>query len=118
MFFRGTGMVVGRGMETGTGAAQADARAARDATEALRADVERLLIITEALWTLLKEKHGYSDEELYRQVEEIDLRDGKLDGKVARSAPLKCPRCNRTLMGNRPACIYCGQEVQVSPFQR
>ena len=39
--------------------------------ERLRIDVERLFMISEALWRLLKEKHGYSDEQFEDLVQEV-----------------------------------------------
>jgi len=81
-------------------------------------DVERLLMITEALWEILKEKHGYTDDELMRRVALIDLRDGKLDGKVACAEPMQCPKCHRVLNKRHVRCIYCGVEVAQNPFQR
>ena len=87
-------------------------------TEALQLDVERLLMITEALWMILKEQHGYTDEHLQERVMEIDLRDGRLDGKVAPSDPTKCPACDRPLGRKRMSCIYCGEAVMPGLFDR
>ena len=95
-----------------------DANKARSETEELKYDVEKLLMITEALWLLLKEQHGYSDEDLIRRVQEIDLRDGKLDGKVAKQQKPACSQCDRTLIGSRPVCLYCGAAVERGPFER
>ena len=76
-------------------AARAEAREARAEVSLLRLEVERLLMITEALWGILKEKHGYQDEELARRINDIDLRDGALDGRVAAEGePPLCPTCN------------------------
>lgn len=83
----------------------------------LRFDVERLYMITEALWTLLREKHGYDEDELVKQISLIDLRDGKLDGKTAPAQPRPCPKCNRALGHNRQRCIFCGELVETSPFE-
>lgn len=91
---------------------------ARARAEILQFDLERLFMITEALWTLLKEEHGYTDDELMRRVENIDLRDGKLDGKVAKQANPLCPQCGRVLIGKRPMCLYCGTPVARAPFER
>ena len=98
-------------------------RAATDVraqNEIIQCDVEKLFMLTEALWTILKEKHGCTDAELVQRVQEIDLRDGKLDGKVAKVNP-DCPKCRRKLMGKRPVCLYCGAEVarvDLQPFSR
>lgn len=98
--------------------AQSDARRATTKAESLQFDIERLLMITEALWTLMKDEHGYSDEQLIEKIADIDMRDGKLDGKVNTPQIMKCPNCGRTLMKHHPACLYCGTAVAVSPFQR
>ena len=90
----------------------------RTATEILSRDVERLLMITEALWIFLKEEHGYTDEQLKDRITEIDLRDGKLDGNVSAEAAKNCPRCWRALNKRHFKCIYCGTEVAPDPFQR
>ena len=84
----------------------------------LESEVERLLMITEALWSIVQEKFGYDDQELVRRMVMIDMRDGKLDGKVAAMAPKSCPKCNRTLFKHRPRCLYCGEPVAPNPFDR
>lgn len=85
----------------------------------LRMDVERLMMITEALWTLLKEQHGYTDDELVKRVNAIDLRDGVLDGQVASELSPVCPSCHRQQpLKGRPLCLYCGQPVAAAPFHR
>lgn len=95
---------------------------ARRQGELLQCDVEKLFMLTEALWTILKEKHGYTDAELVRRVNEIDLRDGRLDGKVANAtAAPDCTHCGRKIIGNRPVCLYCGAEAsptEAEPFSR
>lgn len=102
---------------------ESGSRAASDVrtqNEFIQCDVEKLFMLTEALWTILKEKHGCTDAELVQRVQEIDLRDGKLDGKVAKVNP-DCPKCGRKLMGKRPVCLYCGAEVarvDLQPFSR
>ena len=101
-----------------TAAGGAQLTAARSELERMRFDVERLMMITEALWMLLKEQSGMSDAVLIKQVAEIDIRDGKLDGRVAASPPRNCPHCNRIMEKRRPFCIYCGKAVATSPFER
>ena len=91
---------------------------ARLQAEGLAVDVDRLFMITQALWELLKEKHGYTDESLMKKITEIDLRDGKLDGKTARKERPNCPSCGRK-MGRHPTCLYCGAEApDRCPFDR
>ncbi len=99
-------------------AASSEAQRASTKVDQIQFDIERLLMITEALWTILKEQHGYDDAELQLRVAQIDMRDGKLDGKVARTAPVKCTKCGKTLLKKRPRCIYCGTPAPPSLFER
>ena len=98
--------------------ASQDANRIRTENEQIQFDVEKLLMITEAMWTILKEQLGYEDEELMRRIEEIDMRDGVLDGKVKGSINPPCPECGRVLIGKMPKCLYCGTAVQRDPFER
>lgn len=101
-----------------TRVARSDAAGARRKVAELEGEVERLLMITESLWQIVKERHSLDDQELVRRMVMIDMRDGKLDGKVATSPPRKCPQCARTLFKNRPRCPYCGEPIAGDPFER
>jgi hypothetical protein len=84
----------------------------------LRADVERLYIITEALWRILKEKHGMEDNDIIRQIATIDMEDGRLDGRKAKTPPQPCPKCGRVVGKQRMKCLYCGELIATQPFDR
>ncbi|MBP89049.1 MAG: hypothetical protein CMJ64_20430 [Planctomycetaceae bacterium] len=84
----------------------------------MEADIERLLLLSEALWNILKEQHGYKDDELVRRVLEVDSRDGRIDGRVAHRPPEDCPHCDRPVPNGRRYCLYCGQPVPVNLFAR
>ena len=102
--------------QTDAADAQSDAREALSAAEILRHDVDKLLMITEALWTLLKKQHGYTDENLAALVKEIDMRDGRMDGRASAPAPSPCPQCGKINSARRAICIYCGKQLPVSLF--
>lgn len=102
----------------GSGSASARAERALEAVNRTRADIERLLMICEALWSILKEQHGYADEELFRRITEIDLRDGRADGRVAPSPPERCASCGHVVAKHRPLCLYCGRPMVKDPFAR
>jgi hypothetical protein len=106
------------GAELSAQAAKMQAASAEQQIAGVSHDIERLLMITEALWILLKKERGYTDADLVRLVSEIDLRDGSLDGRVARKPPQSCSHCSRPLAKSRPLCIYCGEPVQPDPFSR
>ncbi len=102
--------------QTDANSAQAKAREVGQENERLRHDVDRLLMITEALWLMLKQQHGFKDEDLAVRVQEIDLRDGQLDGKGGKVASAPCPQCGRVNSNRYPRCIYCGTALPVQLF--
>ena len=91
-------------------AAEAGSKANRAANETmqLRREVNRLLMITEALWEIVRDREGLTDDDLVRRINEIDLRDGALDGRKSTAPPADCGECGRTLPKRQPVCIYCG----------
>ncbi|MFH1499477.1 MAG: hypothetical protein ABII82_16830 [Verrucomicrobiota bacterium] len=82
--------------------------------------LERLSLITHALWDLLKDRHGYTDEELNDWINLTDLKDGRLDGRYkADTPPLNCPKCGRVVGRTQGRCIYCGgMAAPARPFDR
>ena len=75
----------------------------------LRKSIDRLMIITRALWEIIAESQGLSGDELINKVDEIDLRDGSLDGKVKRPIRI-CVHCGKVLPLGRDGCLYCGAQ--------
>ena len=74
----------------------------------LEHQVERMALLNQALWELLRDKLGLSDADLERMAQEVDLRDGVADGKITAQA-VKCPACQRVNNSRRGRCMYCGQ---------
>jgi hypothetical protein len=101
-------------------ASEAREKAQNAATQVgfMKQDIERLLMITEALWMLLQRAHGYTEEDLKNLINEIDLRDGCLDGRVTKKETHECPSCHRVVTVRQMKCIYCGQILQRDPFER
>jgi hypothetical protein len=98
--------------DTLRGAARGAERVAQDA-EQLQAELSRLTLACAALWSLLKE-HGHTDEQLLARMEELDLRDGKLDGRMAPEA-ITCVACQRKTKPGRRTCLYCGSDLPAGP---
>ena len=86
--------------------------------QALQGEVERLLLITEALWRIAKERLGCDENELIRQITMIDLEDGQLDSRKPSAPPKPCPKCGRVLSKRRPRCLFCGEPIAADPFER
>ena len=86
------------------------------------ADLERrtdiLLLTCQAMWELLREQTGIDEGALLKKIQEVDLRDGKLDGRMG-SSVVTCSKCGRTGRSNRRFYIYYG-EATSSPhvFER
>jgi hypothetical protein len=84
--------------------------AARDAQQearALRERLDRMALLFMAVWSLAAEKLEISNDQLEERVQELDLSDGKLDGKLSPSIG-ECPHCQRQLSKRHCRCIYCG----------
>ncbi len=89
------------------GRAATRVESAGEDVRALRAQVDHLSMVNMALWSVVREELGLADEELARRVEEIDLSDGKLDGKVG--VPTReCAKCGRVMAARHERCLYCG----------
>lgn len=99
--------------------AKAAAAASATGAEALRAasgkmaDVDdrldRLVLVVEALWNLLKQQ-GFTDEQLVAEVAALDAADGQADGRRTPAAT-DCPSCNSKVAAGLPRCQICGTEV-------
>ncbi|MDB5391759.1 MAG: hypothetical protein JWM11_7405 [Planctomycetaceae bacterium] len=84
-------------------------REAKDEITDLRSEVNRLRMICEGMWTLIKTRLGVADDELANLVNQIDLRDGKLDGKSMKP-PQVCTKCSRVVSSRTSLCLYCGTQ--------
>jgi hypothetical protein len=84
--------------------------------ENLTTRLDQLELACAGLWRLLREKHGYTDEELIAAVNEADAADGRIDGRF-HPARTVCPKCNRpSLTRSRGKCLWCGAEMPASPL--
>ena len=72
----------------------------------LKKQVQKQRLISEALWSILKEKLSLADQDLSETVKKIE-ESQRNQPKVAEL----CTKCGRALQENRTACIYCGHEV-------
>ncbi|UCG82372.1 MAG: hypothetical protein JSW38_09240 [Dehalococcoidia bacterium] len=87
--------------------AEKAARTVESIEKTLEEKIDRLALICRAMWELLRESNNISEESLLRKVNEVDLLDGSIDGKV-RIPPKKCSHCGRTVSKRHMRCIYCG----------
>jgi hypothetical protein len=94
----------------------ANLKRALSETDAVVKEVQRLYAVTEALWRILQEEHGYDDQKLRAMIAAIDQADRAASKADRRAQP--CTKCGRPLAKRLPRCIYCGAEHSVDPFAR
>jgi hypothetical protein len=94
--------------------AAGEAKSKADALEFRLREVERktdrLSLACQALWELLKERTQLTEQDVFALMEQIDLRDGRLDGKISGRA-IPCSACGQTVNTRHPVCIYCGHRT-------
>jgi hypothetical protein len=106
----------------GIGALQADTdrrvTGTGDKLRELEQRYERMSLVTNALWQLLKAHTGLTDADLKKYVEKVDLSDGVRDGKVARiRGAMDCPHCSRRVLKSATVCAWCsGKLTSGDPF--
>ena len=101
--------------QVSAGEARRQARSAQTRSREVEDRLDRAMLACEAMWSLLRDKLGLTEEMLLERITELDLSDGKLDGKVARQvAP--CPHCQRPNSSRFIRCVYCGQALPNAPF--
>ena len=91
------------------------AQQAGSAVEHLAARLDRALLTMEAIWTIVRDCFGVTEEELADRIVDLDLTDGLLDGKIRRPA-LECLACSRRIPRRLSRCMYRGVEVLNDPF--
>lgn len=78
--------------------------------EDLRARCDTLALACQALWEIVRSTTGLNDEAILSKMQEIDLRDGVLDGKITPRMTM-CSSCGRANNTRRNACVYCGTQL-------
>ena len=98
------------------GRAEGQASRAMEEVRRLGHRLDKLVLINVAMWTLLKDKIGLTDEELVDRIRQIDMLDGKEDGKLPQEVA-ECPQCGRRMSARHKRCLYCGAEkLNYTPF--
>jgi hypothetical protein len=89
------------------GMAKDAATDARSLAQGVQRQLDSLLLVNMAMWSILEEKLGVTEAQLAERVREIDLRNGKLDGRYAPEG-VECPKCHRIMSVRHKRCMYCG----------
>lgn len=119
MFNFVTGYVMGSRQAGKVAGMSASANAFSGAASSKLHDVndrlDRLVLVVEAMWSLLEESE-YTKEQLDERILEMDRLDGAADGRAVRQT-VRCPKCDSAVVQGMGHCQICGTEVgEVSPF--
>ena len=75
----------------------------------LDARLSKLALICRAMWSLMQQHMGVTEEDLLKRITEIDGMDGRIDGRVTKPA-LQCPKCKSVVCRQFNRCLFCGYE--------
>jgi hypothetical protein len=81
-----------------------------EALEQLERRVNRLSLLCQAMWEMLRERAECTDDQLAAKVLEVDLRDGRNDSRIDTQIS-ECPSCGRNTNSRRSTCVICGAEL-------
>lgn len=89
-------------------AAESAARRAESALERVEDQLQRQALIIRALLEMCANKNMFSEKEFRELVNDIDMSDGRLDGKFKPQAgPRQCPECGKVNGKSAMNCMYC-----------
>lgn len=92
-----------RAAEMSAQQAQRSAEQVEAALAQLEERFDKLSVITMALWSLLKEKNGLSDDDLSKEIAVVEAKRQQ----EAAEQPLSCPQCGRAMLARARRCLYC-----------
>ena len=72
--------------------------------------IERLALHCQAMWEMLRERAQFTDEEIASKILEVDLRDGRADGRISQQV-MDCPACKQKTNSKRAVCVICGADL-------
>jgi hypothetical protein len=80
--------------------------------------LDTLVLANAAMWSILRDHLGITDEQLLTRMKELDALDGVFDGKLG-SRRGTCSGCGRTVTARKGQCMYCGETLGgEAPFDK
>ena len=92
------------------GEVQHRARDAQDLFLQMDKRMNRLSLLCQAMWEMLRERAEFTEDQLAAKVLEVDLRDGHGDSRINTQIH-DCPSCGRKTNSKRLVCVICGAEL-------
>ncbi|MGA7098461.1 MAG: hypothetical protein WB245_12930 [Acidimicrobiia bacterium] len=90
-------------------AAAADGTIHTNRIEDLNERIDRMLMIVRGMWALMEEQ-GLTADQLIAKMNELDTKDGEVDG-LMRPQPRDCRSCGSKVAAGLDACQFCGARV-------
>ena len=84
---------------------------AEDRIRELKNRVYQISLVSQAMWELIRDNTGWTDEDIFRRIYEIDLRDGLKDGEMGAKV-IDCPNCNGKINSRSGYRMICGTEAK------
>ncbi len=75
----------------------------------LQQRMDRMALVARAMWTLLAEKAGLTEEDLAKRITDLDAADGVVDGRVGTPPPVPCS-CGAMVSRKFNRCLFCGKQ--------
>lgn len=91
--------------------AELKAENSRHYFQLLEGKISSLALACQSLWEVLEEHTDITREQLLEKMEEVDLRDGRKDGKLSPTVD-QCASCGRKTSRRRSICLYCGTKQE------
>lgn len=91
--------------------AELKAETSREYFRLLEGKIGSLALACQSLWEILEENTDITRDQLLAKMEEVDLRDGRKDGKLSKTVEA-CGSCGRRTSRRRPNCLYCGEKQE------
>ncbi|MBX3458397.1 MAG: zinc ribbon domain-containing protein [Planctomycetes bacterium] len=89
------------------------ARRAENAMVRLEDAIDRQALIIRTLLSICEQKGVFNEAEFKQLMNDVDLSDGRLDGKFKPQAtPRACPSCGKTNGKRAVTCMYCGVPLE------
>lgn len=89
------------------------ARRAENALARLEDAMDRQALIIRTLLSICEKKGLFNEPEFREFMNDVDLSDGRLDGKFKPQAtPRACPACGKTNGKRAVTCMYCGVPLE------
>lgn len=101
----------GGGTRPASDAAAFGVRAAQNSAYELTDRMDKLVLVCQAIWSLLMEHTELTEADLLQRVTDLDLKDGQLDGKIIKGI-VKCKKCDSAISHKFSKCLFCGQQYE------